>query len=261
MSAFVYPASSGGGHDDSTVIYKVAFSAIADHNFKTTSTLSMGGVTWTAHNATNASKFEVKDGVLTIDPNSSTGHAGGTFNAPTLTAQWADLMTDSASGSYDTAKTYSFRAIMSSQISPGQGGPFAGISTVWATANKDISMQRSGVNWRLAKGGSTYQDVAAGSTGVTGGFRSIAVKYGQGSFSAFASTTATHAGEAFGGVPIYAGYMRAATNSTGFSYLPAPPDILDLSVSTAQAYLGAWYWSGGDPGAFSFEQIELHEVG
>jgi hypothetical protein len=238
MSGFLNlkPASGGGGAA-STVIWSVDFSAIGDHDFTSTATLSLGGVTFTAANAANASQFEVDSGLLKINPNSSTGYAAGTFNGPELSASWADLLSGAASGSYDTEKVYVWRAILSSSTSPANGGP------------------------RFAKGGSTYQDVARGSTGITGGFRTLTIVYGQGSFSALSSTTDTHEGEALGGVPIYAGYMRAATNSTGFSYLPAPPDILDLSEATAQAYVGAWHWSGGAPGAFVFERLELHEVG
>lgn len=252
----------GGGGGGSTVIWSVDFSAEPDHDFTTTASVSMGGVTFTAANASNASQLAIESGLLKINPNSSTGYAAGTFNAPELSASWADLMTFGAkSGSYDTAKAYVWRAILSSSTSPANGGPFAGIRTVQTTANKDLSLQGSGSNWRFAKGGSMYQDVARGSTGVTGGFRTLTIAYGQGSFSALSSTTDTHQDESFGGVPIYAGYCRAAMNNNGFSYLPAPPDILDMSAGTAQAYVGAWHWSGGGPGALAFERLELHEVG
>ncbi len=261
----VFPAPAAGGSPSpspaSTVIWSVDFSTVGDHDFASTSTLSLGGVTFTAANAANSSQLAVDSGLLKINPNSSTGYAAGTFNAPEISASWADLMTGSASGSYDTEKVYVWRGILSSSTSPANGGPFAGIRTVQTTANKDLSLQGSGSNWRFVKGGSMYQDVARGSTGVTGGFRTLTIVYGQGSFSALSSTTDTHEGEAFGGVPIYAGYCRAAMNNNGFSYLPAPPDILDLSAGTAKAYVGAWHWSGGGPGALAFERLELHEVG
>jgi len=267
MSGFLNIAPSAGGGAASTVIWSVDFSSVADHDFDADgTTLSLGGVTFTAKDVANSSQFEVDSGLLKINPNSSIGHAGGYDNAPELSASWADLMTyGAASGSFDAAKTYVWRCIFNTAITPvGSGGPICGIATAVATANKDLSHQTNGVNWRFSKGGTSggsYTDVARTSTGVTAAFRNLAVVYGQGSFAALASATETNAGEAFGGVPIWAGYIGPpATNSVGYSYLSGSP-YFDLTVGGAKAYVGAWHWGAAAMGVIEIASIELHEVG
>ena len=95
--------------------------------------------------------------------------------------------------------------------------------------------------------------------------RSTAVVYAQGTFRTLASTSATHEGEAYGGEPIFAGFIRkSVTGDTtkGAAYIPAPgTPYLDLTLAAAEAYVGGWWYSGGSPGAFLIERIELHEVG
>ena len=268
MSGFLNIAPSAGGGAASTVIWSVDFSAVADHDFDADgTTLSLGGVTFTAKDVANSSQFEVDGGLLKINPNSSIGHAGGYDNAPELSASWADLMTyGAASGSFDAAKTYVWRCIFNTSITPvGTGGPICGIATAVATANKDLSFQANGPGWRFNKGGSTgssYLDIYnRTSTGVTGAFRTLAVVYGQGTFSALSSDTATHAGEAFGGVPIWAGYIGPpATNSVGYTYLSGSP-YFDLTAVGAKAYVGAWHWGSSSMGVIEIASIELHEVG
>ena len=262
--------SSGGGPTPpaSTVIRSVDFSTVGDHDFNTDgTTLALSGVTFTAKDVANSSQFEVDGGLLKINPNSSIGHAGGYDNAPEISASWADLMTaGAASGSFDPAKTYVWRCIFNTAITPvGTGGPICGIATDVAVPNKDLSHQANGGGWRFNKGGSTgssYTDVySRTSTGVPGSFRNMAVVYGQGTFAALASSTDTNAGEAFGGVPIWAGYIGPpATNSVGYFYLSGSP-YFDLTAVGAKAYVGAWHWGSASMGVIEIASIELHEVG
>ncbi len=267
----VFPAPAAGGSPSpspaSTVIWSVDFSTIGDHDFSTDgATLALSGVTFTAKDVANSSQFEVDSGLLKINPNSSIGHAGGYDNAPEISASWADLMTAGAkTGSFDPAKTYVWRCIFNTAITPvGSGGPICGIATAVATPNKDLSHQGNGPNWRFNKGGTSggsYQDIARTSTGVTAAFRNMAVVYGQGTFAALASASATNAGEAFGGTPIWAGYIGPpATNSVGYFYLSGSP-YFDLTAAGAKAYVGAWHWGAASMGVIEIASLELHEVG
>ena len=256
----------GGGGGGSTVIWSVDFSTVSDQDFNTTPTISLSGVTFTSKDVGNSSQFEIDGGLLKINPNSSIGHAGGYDNAPELSASWADLMSSGAkSGAFDPAKTYVWRCIFDTAINPiGSGGPICGIATDVAIANKDLSHQGNGPNWRFNKGGTSggsYQDIARTSTGVTAAFRNMAVVYGQGTFAALASASATNAGEAFGGTPIWAGYIGPpATNSVGYFYLSGPP-YFDLTAAGAKAYVGAWHWGAASMGVIEIASLELHEVG
>ena len=246
----------------STVIWSVDFSAVSDHDFLSTATLSLGGVTFTAENSANASQFEVASGVLKIDPNSLTAHSNNLYNAPVLKGSYSDLMAFAASGAYDVEKTYVMRAILTSAINPAAGGPIVGIRTDSTTNNEDLSMQTSGASYRFSKGAARYQDRDRSLTAVTGTVRNLSVVYGQRSaFSGLAGATDTNEGEPFGGGAIYAGYVDNVTNATGYNWLSPPPSALDLSDASAQAYVGAWYYSGTDFGVFSFQRLELHEVG
>ena len=250
----------------STTIWSVDFSAVSDHNFMTTSTLSLGGVTFTAENtsSTYATQFQVDSGVLKIEPKAGTNYLNGHFTAPQLSAQWADLMADGASGVYNTEKRYVWRWIYSSDVTPPdqhEGGSFGGIRTDRTTAHKDFCLQPAySLRWRFHKGGSSDIAVYRSASNITGSFRSQAVSYGNGSFAALASQE-TEKDVAFGGLPIFAGFARARVTNEGFLAYPAPPDILDLSASTAQAYVGAYWNSLGSTRITSFERLELHEVG
>ena len=257
----------GGGGGGSTVIWSVDFSTEPDHDFTSTASVSMGGVTFTAKDTANSSQFAIDGGLLKINPNSSIGHAGGYDNAPELSASWADLMSFGAkTGSFDPAKTYVWRCIFDTAIMPvGTGGPICGIATNVAVPNLDLSHQANGPGWRFNKGGSTgssYTDIySRTSTGVTGAFRNMAIVYGQGTFAALASSADTNAGEAFGGVPIWAGYIGPpATNSVGYTYLSGSP-YFDLTVAGAKAYVGAWHWGSSSMGVIEIASLELHEVG
>ena len=257
----------GGGGAASTVIWSVDFSGEADHNFKATAALSLGGVTWTADNAANASVFSIASGVLNITPNISNAWVTTTLTAPRLVVPWADLMAAGAkSGAYDNEKSYTLRIIHSSAISPPAGGSLVGIRT-GTSAGKDVTMELNGTSWRIARAGSGYNfmDNQRSTTAVTGAVRSMAVVYAQGTFRTLASTSATHEGEAFGGEPIYAGFVRKSQvgdGGKGMAYIPAPgTPYLDLTLAAAEAFVGAWWWNGSSPGAFLIERIELHEVG
>lgn len=268
MSGFLNIAPSGGGGGAaSTVIWSVDFSGEADHDFKTTAALSLGGVTWTAADAANASQFGIVSGLLKITPNSGNAWVTTTTTAPRLVVPWDDLMAyGAASGAYDNEKAYSLRIIHSSAISPPSGGTLVGYRTGTA-ASKDVGMMLNGTSFRLARAGGGYNwaDIARTSTATTGSIRSMAAVYAQGTFRTLASSTATHEGEAFGGEPIYAGFIRkGVTGDTlkGAAFIPAPgTPYLDLTLAAAEAYVGAWWYSGTSPGAFYIERIELHEVG
>ena len=90
----IWKLQADGGGSASTVIWSVDFSTVSDHDFMSTSTLALEGVTFTAENAnsTRATQFQVDSGVLKIEPKTNSGYFGGTYTGPQLSAQWADLM-------------------------------------------------------------------------------------------------------------------------------------------------------------------------
>jgi len=251
--------ADSSGSTSSTVIYSIDFSDISDHDFTATGSLDIGGVTWTAENASNAAAFDITSSVLAIQPNVSTAWVTNTWTAPRIKAPWSALMSSSAGGVYDPAKSYAWRAILLTGSSPSAGGGFIGMRTGTA-AKRDITMEASGTSWRVNRGAVTYLDIARSATGVTGPMRTLAVVYAQGSFRTLSSTSATHEGEAFGGVPILSGYGNIAYGS--LNYLAAGVFPLDLSSALAEAYVGAWWYSGGSgPGTVAISRLELHEVG
>jgi hypothetical protein len=264
----VWKLQADGTGPTSTTIWSVDFSTVSDHNFMSTSTLSLGGVTFTAENAsaTYATQFQVDSGVLKIEPKVGNSYLNGTFTAPQLSAQWADLMAYGASGAYNTEKRYVWRWIFSSAVtlSGGEshyGGALGGIRTDRTTINKDLGFQLSQWGyWAFQKGASQDKTVNSSSTSITGSYRSQAISYGNGSFAALASQS-TEKDVAFGGLPIWTGYTTAADTNEGFRKLTAPPDTLDLSNSGAQAYVGAYWATGGSTTITSIERLELHEVG
>ena len=260
----VWKLQADGGGSASTVIWSVDFSTVSDHDFMSTSTLSLEGVTFTAENAngTRATQFEVDSGVLKIEPKQGSGYYGGTYTGPQLSAQWADLMAYAASGAFDAEKRYIWRWIFTSSLAQGQGGgPLGGIRTVRATDEKDLNftMVTSG-DWRFVKGGTIYKDHPVEDSGVASGIRSMAVGYGHSNFSAMASTS-TEEGVAFGGIPIYAGAMWHGNPYEDFRAIAANPPVLDLTAGTAQAYIGAYWYNGSGTYIYSFDRLELHEVG
>ena len=262
----IWKLQADGTGPTSTTIWSVDFSTVSDHNFMTTSTLSIEGVTFTAENtsSTYATQFQVDSGVLKIEPKAGNSYLNGTFNAPQLSAQWGDLMAYGATGAYSTEKRYVWRWIFASSVTPPgshAGGEFGGIRTDRAVVNKDLCLQpQQWDRWRFHKGASTDIYVNRSATNVTGTYRSQAISYGNGSFAALASQS-TEKDVAFGGLPIFAGFARERVTNEGFLAYPAPPDILDLTASTAQAYVGAYWTSGGSTRITSIERLELHEVG
>ena len=264
----VWKLQADGTGPTSTTIWSVDFSTVSDHNFMSTSTLSLEGVTFTAENASAiyATQFQVDSGVLKIEPKIGNSYLNGTFTAPQLSAQWADLMAYGASGAYNTEKRYVWRWIFSSAVALSAaeshyGGALGGIRTDRTTINKDLGFQLSQWGyWAFQKGASQDKTVNSALTNITGSYRSQAISYGNGSFSALASQS-TEKDVAFGGLPIWTGYTTAADTNEGFRKLPAPPDTLDLSDSGAQAYVGAYWATGGTTTITSIERLELHEVG
>lgn len=265
----VWKLQADGTGPTSTTIWSVDFSTVSDHNFMSTSTLSLEGVTFTAENAsaTYATQFQVDSGVLKIEPKVGTGYFNGSYSAPQLSAQWADLMAYGASGAYNTEKRYVWRCIFSSAIVPADwatadAGPFAGIRTDRTTINKDLALLTWGSSWLFQKGASqdSWPAYSKSFTNVSGSMLSQAISYGNGSFSALASIS-TEEDVAFGGFPIYAGYTTVADTNEGFRKLPAPPDTLDLSDSGAQAYIGSFWSANGSIPVTSIARLELHEVG
>ena len=260
----VWKLQADGGGSASTVIWSVDFSTVSDHNFMTTSTLSIEGVTFTAENtsSTYATQFQVDSGVLKIEPKAGTNYANGTYTGPQLSAQWADLMAHAASGAYDASKRYVWRWIFTSNLGQTQnGGPIGGIRTLRATNEKDLAFTMvSSDTWRFIKGGSLFEDHPGADSGVTGAVRSMAAGYGRSNFSAMASTS-TEEGVAFGGIPIYAGAFFNGNPYEDFRAVPSGAPVFDLTTGSAQAYIGA-YWDNGTPSyIYSFDGIELHEVG
>ena len=251
----------GGGGPASTVIYSVDFANESNHDFKTTATRTIGGVTWTALNDHKATYFSIDAGLLKIQPQSSTAWVTNAWSAPLIQAPWSALMAGAKTGAYDPAKAYTWRAILSTGASPADGGLLVGMRT-GTTAKRDITIEASGTSWRVNRGAVSYMDLARSSTGVTGPMRTLAVVYAQGSFRTLSSTSATHEGEAFGGVPILSGYGNVANNGYGMNYLQSGVFPLDLSSASALGYVGAWWYSGGTgPATVLISRLELHEVG
>ncbi len=258
----------GGGGDASTVIWSVNFSDIADHDFLAggaSQTIDLGGVNFTAQGNAKADKLEIHNGELIFSAKANSGHSGSAHNAPELRASFNDLMTYGAkSGAYDEDKMYVFRGIMTEAYSPGAGGHIVGFGEIDSTADKDISMQRSGGNWRMAKGSSKFYGVSKDSTGMTVPYRSLAVMYTKGVMSLSASAD-TEEGKWHGGTVVFVGYARQATRTglqdSNYTYVSSGTPLINFAASTAYAGVGGWYWSGGNPGDLKFERLELHEVG
>lgn len=260
----VFPAPAAGGSPSppaSTVIWSVDFSTVADHDFKTTSTLSLSGVTFTAENQAGQDAFEVSGGKLLIEGGASGGYYNSDFTAPQLACDWADLMAYAATGAYDPEKIYVWRMIMTA-ASPqpsgsGYEGPLCGIRRNRATIGMDCSIGVYQSNYRAAKGKNTVRDNARGNTGVSSP-RTFAVKYGQAGASWLVSASDLSGEPPFAGEAINAGYMKNDLSSTGIGITPAP-DSLDLSNAACEAYIGCLSKSGGS--TFEYAKLELHEVG
>jgi len=259
----IWKLQADGGGSASTVIWSVDFSTVSDHDFMSTSTLALEGVTFTAENAnsTRATQFQVDSGVLKIEPKTNSGYFGGTYTGPQLSAQWADLMAYGASGAFDAKKRYIWRWVYTSVLAQSQnGGPMGGIRTDRSTNNEDTNFTMvSNGTWRVVKGGTLVEDLSVGSSGVTSNIKSQAVGYGHSNFSAMASTSSEE-GKAFGGVPIYAGAFWSGNPQEDFRAAATTPP-LDLTAGTAQAYIGAYWYNGSPSYIYSFDRIELHEVG
>lgn len=258
--------SSGGGPTPpaSTVIWSVDFSTVADHDFKTTSTLSIEGVTFTAENQASQDVFGIVSGEMVIEGGATGGYFNGTYTAPQLACDWADLMTYAASGAYDPEKTYVWRMIMASgnpnPSGSGYEGPLCGIRRSRATDGMDLHLETFQSDYRAIRGGSRYRDNGRGNTGVSSP-RTFGVKYGQAGASWLVSASDLSGQPPFAGEAIYAGYMR---NDPGYSVSPGIgvtpfPDSLDLSNASCEAYIGCLSKSGGS--AFLWSKLELHEVG
>jgi len=261
MSAFVYPASSGGGGHTSTVIWSVDFSTVADHDFKSSSSLSLGGVTFGEENASGQDVFAVVSGELVIEGGASGGYYGSTFTAPLLACDWSDLMALTETGAYDSTKKYVWRMIMSSgspmPSTSGYEGPFLGIRRNKATSGMDCHLGLYQANYRAAKGGTTVRDNARGNTG-TSTPRTFAVAYGQAGASWLVSDSDLTDSAALAGEPINAGYMKNDLSNTGIGITPVP-DSLDLANAACQGYFGCLSKASGS--AFKYQRVELHEVG
>jgi len=251
----------GGGGPVSTVIWSADFATVADHDFKTTSTLSIEGVTFTAENQAAQDAFAVSGGILLIDGGASGGYNGSDFTAPQLACDWADLMAYSATGAYDPEKIYVWRMIMTvdspQPSNSGYEGPFCGIRRNRATVGMDCHIGVYQWNYRAAKGKSTERDNARGNTGVSNP-RSFAVKYGQAGASWLVSASDLSGEPPFAGEAINAGYMKNDLSNTGIGITPFP-DTLDLSNASCEAYIGCISKDGGS--TFQYSKLELHEVG
>ena len=247
----------------STVIYSIDFANEGNHNFLTTATRTMGGVTWTAINGYKSAYFSIDAGLLKIQPLIQSAWVTNAWTAPIIQASWSDLMAGAKTGAYAPAKSYTWRAILSTSVDPAAGGLLIGMRT--GNASKlDITLEASGNRWRLNRGAVSYLDAFRSDTGVPGPMRTLAVVYAQGSFRGLSSISATHEGEAFGGVPVFSGYGNIANNGHGLNYLQGGTFPLDLSLTGggAVAYCGAWWYSGATgPGTVLISRLELHEVG
>jgi len=254
-------SGGGGGGPTTTLIWSVDFSTVADHDFKSTSTLALSGVTFTAENQANQDRFEVAGGILLIEGGESGGYNGSNFLGPQLACDWADLMAYSAGDAYDPEMTYVWRMIMTADSpqpsNSGYEGPFCGIRRNRAVVGMDCHIGVYQANYRAAKGKSTERDNARGNTNVSNP-RSFAVKYGQAGASWLVSASDLSGQPPFAGTPINAGYMQNDLNSTGIGITPVP-DSLDLSNASSQAYIGCISKVGGS--TFQYSKLELHEVG
>ena len=257
----IWKLQADGGASASTVIWSVDFSAVGNHDFKSTAALALSGVTFTAENQASQDVFGVVSGELVIEGGASGGYYSSTFTAPQLACDWADLMAYAAAGAYDPEKIYVWRMIMASgnpnPAGSGYEGPLCGIRRNRATIGMDCHIGVYQSNYRAAKGGSTVRDNARGNTGVSNP-RTFAVKYGQAGASWLVSASDLSGQPPFAGEAINAGYMKNDLNNSGIGITPSP-DSLDLSNASCEAYIGCLSKSGGS--AFLWSKLELHEVG
>ena len=261
------PPSGGGGAPTSTVIWSVDFADELDHDFKTTATQTISGVTWTAVNATGCTEFRIDGGLLIIQGGQAGSYYNGTYTSPALSARISDLCTaKGATGSFDVTKEYVFRMVLGASSptisTAGEGialgfresiGDHIGDCVKFGNYAEYYTVYRGGLTWFENLAQSAFNAIVPTATA-----RSYAVAFYQKTFRCLVSPN-DESGNAFGGkVPM--GGMCAQYNAPkSIIESPTATGTMDLSATAADCFLAAYTKASGNT-RWQIETLELHEV-